>query len=330
MKVATIEPSTSRKYCAWSVEDRDLVCAALMTCAKNRISNAEAPSPLRKKRQVDLDYIAELLTHKTSAQIRDYYYRSLKQIDKLIKERSYEFDTSNADDARAALIYYHKLQGTVYNDLNLTAKDKNQRRTANLYISERLVAALELFKSDPTKLISETEIEKLGETFDSTSEDGSISGKSRVSIKKPKNVPEHPSPRATKLHLNEEDFTFPPLMSRPHKKQRRLSNNFATLLEFEDERFPSCISPTDKSTKNPFFECNFEVNPESINENPNELVKLAGSAGFSRMLWSSDFEETDGDFLSESIQDKLNVWVTEHNDETVVQDMDDFLHSFFD
>jgi len=258
---------------------------------------------------MDLDYIASKIPHKTAAQVRDYYYRSLKQIDKLLKDEAFEFDCGDADDARAALIFFHKYQASVYNDLQLNYRDKVQRKQANEWVSNRLISSLNAYKADPVKLVS------------LVSQDPLIPAKESVSEKLISldfndlcdALSSSYSPKTNKFQTTEEYVPF--------AKRQRLDPSVYGFQEIDDEYFPMCISPAEKLA--------MQIN-EPLEDKRLVIRSTPFTSGvFSRSLWDDEMEENVSPKTESCLQDKLNMWVLDHTDEKIINDMGSFWDSMF-
>ena len=149
----------TRTYAVWSQEERELVLEALVERSRQLIAETsteelhkylleDKKGGSKRKRQTDLDIIAAKLPHKTSSQVRDYYYRTLKQIDKLLKQVDYVHDLTNPEGARVALLFYHHHLGRAHIDFGLHCRQKGDRKAAADFMSTALKQSLEEHKKN--------------------------------------------------------------------------------------------------------------------------------------------------------------------------------------
>jgi len=145
----------NRRYMAWCDEERHKVMMAALDLILQRDN-----SKYRGGRRQDLVVISKALESKTSTQCRDFYYRCLKQIGKMLEGREMYTDlSSDCDFTRAALILYLKHyrianDGSETRHLNFAARSQ-----ASKYLKSSLLQDLIRFRActhgDRIKMVRE-------------------------------------------------------------------------------------------------------------------------------------------------------------------------------
>ncbi|GBG29230.1 Hypothetical Protein FCC1311_054522 [Hondaea fermentalgiana] len=137
--------SKSRAYASWRDPERDEVVRALLGIA---LQNPDVK--WHGGRRQDLVAIGAMLQSKTRSQCRDFYYRCLKQITKLLASSGIKVDlAADCELARAAIVFYlqhYRLanEGTETRHLTFTARDQAMR-----YLNSSLSRAVSKYMSLP-------------------------------------------------------------------------------------------------------------------------------------------------------------------------------------
>jgi len=128
----------SRAYASWRDSERDEVVRALLGIV---LQNPDVK--WHGGRRQDLVAISSTMQSKTRSQCRDFYYRCLKQITKLLNSTGIKVDlAADCDLARAAIVFYlqhYRLanEGTETRHLTFTARDQAMR-----YLNSNLTRAV--------------------------------------------------------------------------------------------------------------------------------------------------------------------------------------------